>query len=113
MPSKKYYTDLEKDKIYAVEKLKESIMALERDVTKIHQNIKRIGQEICYLYNAMTKSSESSSSKSSSAEAITIVEESEESDSDYTSCNTLINPEKKNIEVIHVNKKSAYKKVKP
>jgi len=61
----------------------------------------------------MTESSESSSSESSSAEAITIVEESEESDSDYTPCNAPINPEKKNIKVIHVNKKSAYKKAKP
>ncbi len=42
MPSKKYYTDLKKEKIYAVEKLKESIIALERDVTRIHQNLKRI-----------------------------------------------------------------------
>ncbi|CAG8643347.1 16801_t:CDS:2 [Funneliformis mosseae] len=31
MPSKKYYTDLEKGKIYAVKELKESIMILECD----------------------------------------------------------------------------------
>jgi hypothetical protein len=36
MPSKKYYTNLEKEKIYAVEELKESIMVLEHDVTKIY-----------------------------------------------------------------------------
>ena len=43
MPSKKYHTYYsEKEKIYAIEKLKESIMALKHDVTKIHQNLKRI-----------------------------------------------------------------------
>src|SRR6266496_6368567 len=96
MPSKKYrayYSEKEKD--YAIQEIKENIIALERDVTKIHQNIKRIGREIYYLYNAMTESSESSSSESSSAEAITIVEKSEESDSDYMPYNTPINPEKK------------------
>ena len=61
----------------------------------------------------LTESSESSSSESSSAEAIIIVEESKESDSDYTPYNAPINPEKKNIKVIHVNKKCAYKKTKP
>ena len=40
MPFKKYHTDLEN--IYAVEKLKKSIMVLEHDVTKIHQNLKNI-----------------------------------------------------------------------
>src|SRR5947207_3412787 len=89
MPSKKYrayYSEKEKD--YAIQEIKENIIALEHDVTKIHQKIKRIGSEIYYLYDAMTESSESSSSEPSSAEAITIVEESEESDSDYTPCNT-------------------------
>ena len=55
MPSKKYRTYYsEKEKIYAVEELKESIMALERDVTRIHQNLKRIAREIYCLYDAMT-----------------------------------------------------------
>ena len=36
-----------------------------------------------------------------------------ESNSDYTPCNVPINPEKKNIKVIHMNKKTAYKKAKP
>ena len=71
MPSKKYYTDLEKEKIYAVEELKESIMTLERDVTRIHQNLKRIAREIYYLYDAMTPEE---------------IEEFEESDSDYAPC---------------------------
>ena len=62
MPFKKYHTDLEN--IYAVEKLKKSIMVLEHDVTKIHQNLKNISRKIYYLYDAMTESSESSSSKS-------------------------------------------------
>ncbi|CAB4377817.1 unnamed protein product [Rhizophagus irregularis] len=53
MPSKKYYTDLEKEKIYTIVNIKESIIALERDVTKIHQNLKTIAQEIYYLYNAI------------------------------------------------------------
>ena len=97
MTSKKYCIYLEKEKISAIQEIKNSIIALEHDVTKIYQKLKSIGQEIYYLYDAMTESSESSSSESSSAEAITIVEESEESDSDYTPCNTPINPEKKNI----------------
>ncbi|CAB4426235.1 unnamed protein product [Rhizophagus irregularis] len=53
MPSKKYYTDSEKEKIYTIVNIKESIIALERDVTKIHQNLKTIAREIYYLYNAM------------------------------------------------------------
>ena len=39
MTSKKYYTYLEKEKICAIQ---DSIIALERDVTRIHQNLKRI-----------------------------------------------------------------------
>ncbi|CAB4386667.1 unnamed protein product [Rhizophagus irregularis] len=53
MPSKKYYTDSEKEKIYTIVNIKESIIALEHDVTKIHQNLKTIAREIYYLYNAM------------------------------------------------------------
>ncbi|CAG8702571.1 16609_t:CDS:1, partial [Funneliformis mosseae] len=65
MPSKKYRTYyLKKEKVDAIQEIKENIIALEHDVTKIHQNLKRIGREICYLYNAMIKSSESSSSES-------------------------------------------------
>ena len=40
MSSKKYYIDLKK--IYIVEKFKESIIALEYNITKIYQNLKRI-----------------------------------------------------------------------
>ena len=54
MPSKKYYTYSEKEKIYAIQEIKDSIIALERDVTKIHQNLKSIGREIYYLYDAMS-----------------------------------------------------------
>jgi hypothetical protein len=39
MPSKKYYTYLEKER-YMLFKRSESIIALERDVTKIHQILK-------------------------------------------------------------------------
>ncbi|CAB4382003.1 unnamed protein product [Rhizophagus irregularis] len=53
MPSKKYYTDSEKEKIYTIVNIKESIIALERDMTKIHQNLKSIAREIYYLYNAI------------------------------------------------------------
>jgi hypothetical protein len=43
MPSKKYYTDSEKKKnIYTIVNLKNSIIELERDVTKIHLNLKTI-----------------------------------------------------------------------
>ena len=74
MPSKKYYTYLEKEKIYAIQEIKDSIIVLECDVTKIHQNLKSIGQEIYYLYDAMTDSFESTlfseSSESSSPEEI-------------------------------------------
>ena len=71
MPSKKYrayYSEKEKD--YAIQEIKENIIALERDVTKIHQNIKRIGREIYYLYDAKTESSESSSSESEVEEIV-------------------------------------------
>src|SRR4051794_30559172 len=71
MPSKKYRTYYsEKEKVYAIQEIKESIIALERDVTKIQQNLKRIGREICYLYNAMPESSESSSSESEVEEIV-------------------------------------------
>src|SRR5436305_3771994 len=71
MPSKKYRTYYsEKEKVYATQEIKENIIALERDVTKIHQNLKRIGREIYYLYDAMTESSESSSSESEVEEIV-------------------------------------------
>ena len=41
-------------KICAIQEIKNSIIALEQDVTKIHQNLKSIGLEIYYLYDAMT-----------------------------------------------------------
>jgi len=53
MPSKKYHADLEKEKIYTIVNIKESIIALERDMTKIHQNLKSIAREIYYLYDAI------------------------------------------------------------
>ena len=43
MSSKKYYTYSEKEKVYAIQEIKENIKALECDVTKIHQNLKSIG----------------------------------------------------------------------
>jgi len=46
MPSKNYYTDLEKERIYTIVNIKESIKTLEHDVTEIHQNLKRIAREI-------------------------------------------------------------------
>ena len=65
MPSKKYRTYYsEKEKDYAIQEIKENIIALERDVTKIHENLKSISREIYYLYDAMTESSESSTSES-------------------------------------------------
>jgi hypothetical protein len=72
MPSKKYYTYSEKEKIYTIQEIKDSIIALERDVTKIHQNLKNIGREIYYLYDAMSGPFETTSlsetSESSSPE---------------------------------------------
>ena len=68
MTSKKYYTYSEKEKICTIQKIKDSIIALEYDVTKIHQNLKSIGREIYYLYDTMTPEE---------------IEEFEESDSDY------------------------------
>ena len=53
MPSKINYTDSEKERIYTIVNIKESIIALEQDVTKIHQNLKRIAREIYYLYKDM------------------------------------------------------------
>ncbi|CAG8811432.1 11272_t:CDS:1, partial [Gigaspora rosea] len=70
MPFKKNHTDLKN--INAVKELKESIIPLERDITKIHQNLKRIAREIYYLYKAMTP------------EEFEEFEESEESNSYYT-----------------------------
>jgi hypothetical protein len=54
MPFKKYYIDSEKKKnIYTIVNLKNSIIALERNVTKIHLNLKTIAREIYHLYNDM------------------------------------------------------------
>jgi hypothetical protein len=53
MTSKSHYTDSEKERIYTIVNIKESIIALEQDVTKIHQNLKRIAREIYYLYKDM------------------------------------------------------------
>jgi hypothetical protein len=65
MPSKKYHTYYsEKEKVYDIQEIKKNIIVLERDVTKIHQNLKNISRKIYYLYDAMTESSESSSSES-------------------------------------------------
>ena len=76
MSSKKYRTYYsEKEKIYAVEELKESIMALERDITKIHQNLKNISREIYYLYDGM-KFSESSEEFEESDDCADIYEKS-------------------------------------
>ena len=36
MPSKTNYTDSEKERIYTIVNIKESIIALEHDITKIH-----------------------------------------------------------------------------
>ncbi|GBB91053.1 hypothetical protein RclHR1_18160005 [Rhizophagus clarus] len=65
MPSKKYRIYSEKEKINTVEDIKESLMDLERNITKIHQNLKSICWEIYFLYNTMSfsKSSELSSSE--------------------------------------------------
>ncbi|RIA80759.1 hypothetical protein C1645_745015 [Glomus cerebriforme] len=53
LPEKYQNEYSEKEKIYTIVNIKESIIALERDVTKIHQNLKTIAREIYYLYNAM------------------------------------------------------------
>ena len=43
MPSKNYRAYYsEKEKEYAIQEIKENIIALERDVTKIHKNLKNI-----------------------------------------------------------------------
>ena len=86
-----YYS--EKQKVYAIQEIKENIIVLERDVTKIHENLKSISREIYYLYDAMTESSESNSSKSSSAEKAYTIEKKPR-ESVFTSLN----------KVIHVNK---------
>ena len=44
MPSKKYRTYYsEREKVYAIQEIKENIITLERDITKIYQNLKSIG----------------------------------------------------------------------
>ena len=65
MPSKKYCTYSEKEKINTVGDIKESLMDLERDITKIHQNLKSICREIYFLYDVMSfsESSEPGSSE--------------------------------------------------
>ena len=103
MPSKNYRAYYsEKEKEYVIQEIKENIIALERDVTKIHKNLKNISRKIYYLYDAMTESSESSSSESSSAEEAYTIEEGPR-ESVFTPLN----------KVIHVNKKSDNKKTKP
>ncbi len=54
---------LEKEKVNAIQEIKKNIIALECDITKIYQNLKSVGWEICYLSNAMAESSKSSSSE--------------------------------------------------
>ncbi len=68
MTSKKYCIYLEKEKISAIQEIKNSIIALEHDVTKIYQKLKSIGQEIYYLYDAMIPEEIEESSESSSPE---------------------------------------------
>ena len=103
MPSKKYHTYYsEKEKVYAIQEIKKNIITLERDVTKIHQNLKIISRKIYYLYGAMIELSESSSSESSSAEEAYTIEEGPR-ESVFTPLN----------KVKHVNKKSDNKKTKP
>ena len=83
MPSKKYHTYYsEKEKVYAIQEIKKNIITLERDVTKIYQNLKIISRKIYYLYGVMIESSEFSSSESSSSEKAYTIEEPRESDSD-------------------------------
>ncbi|GBC44631.2 hypothetical protein GLOIN_2v1778545 [Rhizophagus irregularis DAOM 181602=DAOM 197198] len=53
LPEKYQNENSEKEKIYTIVNIKESIIALERDITKIHQNLKTIAREIYYLFNAM------------------------------------------------------------
>jgi hypothetical protein len=109
MSSKNHYTDLEKEMIYTIVNIKESIKTLEHDVTKIHQNLKRIAREINDLSRDNGESFYNSDSESSSSEeTITIVERYEKSDSDYTPCKAR--PEKKICKVKYVKKKSGIKK---
>ncbi|RIA92571.1 hypothetical protein C1645_736281 [Glomus cerebriforme] len=102
MTSKKYYTYSEKEKICAIQEIKDSIIALERNVTKIHQNLKSIGREIYYLYDAMTPEE---------------IEEFEESDSDYAPCKAgdcTYQPRKEDSQSkVYVKKKFTSKEVKP
>ena len=70
MTSKKYYIYSEKEKICAIQEIKDFIIALEHDVTKIYQNLKSIGQEIYYLYDVMTPEEIEESSESSSPEVM-------------------------------------------
>ncbi len=101
MSSKKYYIDFKK--IYIVEKFKESIIALEYDIIKIYQNLKRIIWEIIYLYNIIIFKK---------------FKKSEESNSNYTLCKTdplwiaSNNPKKKIYKIKYVKKKFINKKVK-
>ncbi len=53
MSFKNYYTDLKKERIYTIVNIKDSIIALEWDITKIYQNFKRIVWKIYYLYKVM------------------------------------------------------------
>ncbi|RIA93135.1 hypothetical protein C1645_819763 [Glomus cerebriforme] len=53
LPEKYQNEYSEKEKICTIVNIKESIIALECDVTKIYQNLKTIAREIYYLYNAM------------------------------------------------------------
>ncbi len=94
------------------------IKELEKKLSDHHSRLKKLERSVDCIENYVEERTGlelgkelTDSSESSSAEAIT--EETEESDSDYMPCNAPINPEKKNIKVIHVNKKCAYKWAKP
>ena len=62
MPSKKYCT-YSKQRKDTVEGLKDSLIELEHDITKIHQKLKSICREIYFLYDAMPFSESSEESE--------------------------------------------------
>ena len=62
MPSKKYCT-YSKQRKDTVEGLKDSLIELKHDITKIHQKLKSICREIYFLYDAIPFSESSEESE--------------------------------------------------
>jgi predicted nuclease with TOPRIM domain len=90
-------------------KLKKEVNRLEKHVDWLQDDV----DELLAMGHCNCSKESVNSSSESGEETITIMEESEESDSDYTPCKASIDLEKKVRKVKCVREKSSNKKAKP